>query len=353
MKKALYILVGFLIGIALGIILLEAFLRINPKFGYIYKSFRQSKDDRMMESPNDSKLQPSSLFGYENIPNSFAFGSSINSLGLVGKSYSLKKDKNTFRILLLGDSITHQDWSRQYLEKKLNNNPDLNLRYKFEIWNAGVSSYDVRRYALYLQHKGLNYRPDMVLIFMFMNDFNLNINLYYKNKSNIISSHSSPLKEVSKIYNVSPFFMKHLYVYRFVMLRMEGYLSAKQNKQGIDLEEQNGIYYTEKIIEICKKNNLPLLVAIFPYLKSLSEYDDYQKHEYKVINSTVKSLVSNYINLYDYMPESDLYNLRQNKQDDVHPGQEGHALIGGIIYNYLLDNFSFAEKQWRINKKLF
>ena len=137
------------------------------------------------------------------------------------------------------------------------------------------------------------------------------------------------------------------------MLRIEGYLSAKQKKQGVDPKEQNGIYYTEKIIEICKKNNLPLLVAIFPYLKPLSEYDGYQKHEYKIINSVVKSPVSNYINLYDYIPEPDLYNLRQVKQDEIHPCPEGHALIGGIIYNYLLDNFSFAKKQWRINKKLF
>jgi len=347
MKKALYILAGFLIGIALGIVLLEAFLRINPKFGYIYESFRQSKDDRMMESPNDTKLQPSSLFGYENIPNSFAFGSNINSLGLVGKSYSLKKDKNTFRILLLGDSIAHQDWSRQYLENELNNNPDLSSRYKFEIWNAGVPSYDVRRYALYLQHKGLRYKPDTVLIFMFMNDFNLNINLYYKNKNNIVCSYDSPLREVSKIYNVNLFLMKHLYVYRFAMLRVESYLSGKQKAQGIDPTEQNGTYYTEKIVEICKNNNLPLLVAIFPYLKPLSEYDNGQKNGYKIINSVVKSLASNYINLYDYIPESDLYNLRHNKQDEIHPGPEGHALIGGIIYNYLLDNFSFAEKQWR------
>jgi len=133
------------------------------------------------------------------------------------------------------------------------------------------------------------------------------------------------------------------------MLRMESYLSGKQKVHSADPEEQeqNGIYYTEKIIEICKKNNLPLLVAIFSYLKPFSEYDNGQKREYQTINSVVKGLMSNYINLYDKLPESDLYNLRQNKQDDIHPGPEGHALIGGIIYNYLLDNFSFVEKQWR------
>lgn len=350
MKKALYILAGFLIGIALGIILLEAFLRINPKFGYIYESFKvlSSKEDATLLSPGPP-IQPSSLFGYENIPNS----NEANSYGLAGKSYKLEKDDKTFRILLLGDSIAWHDLSRQFLEEKLNASPMLNLKYKFEIWNAGVPSYDVRRYALYLHHKGLRHKPDMVLIFMCINDFKPTINLYYKNKNNIVCSYDSPLREVSKIYNVNPFFMKHLYVYRFAMLRIENYLSGKQKVQDIDPTEQNGTYYTEKIVEICKNNNLPLLVAIFPYLKPLSEYNNYQKYEYEIINSAVKSKVSNYINLHDHMPESDLYNLRQVKQDEIHPGPEGHVLIGDIIYNYLLDNFSFTEKQWRVNKKSF
>lgn len=344
MKKALSILVLFLMGIVIGVTSVEIFLRINPRFGYIYQSFKRlsSKEDVMIEPSNSSQLQPSLLLGYENIPNTNKI-SSINSFGLVGKTYGLKKDKNTFRMLLLGDSIAWQDWSRQYLEKRLNANPELSSKYKFEIWNTSVPSYDVRRYELYLQNKGLHYKPDMVLIFMFMNDFELNINLYYKDKNNINCAYYSPLQEVSKIYKVNPFLMKHLHIYRFIMLRIETRLSSRQKRKGIDLEEQNGVYYTEKIIEICKKNNLSLLVVIFPYLKPLNEYADYQKHEYKIINSVVKSLVSSYINLYDHIPESDLYNLRDLKQDEIHPSPEGHAVIGEIIYNYLIKNFSFVK----------
>jgi len=339
MKKALYILVGFLIGIALGIILLETFLRINPKFGYIYESFKvlSSKEDATLLSPGPP-VQPSSLFGYENIPNS----NGANSYGLAGKSYKLEKDDKTFRILLLGDSIAWRDLSRQFLEEKLNASPMLNLKYKFEIWNAGVPSYDVRRYALYLQHKGLSYKPDMVIIFICMNDFVVNENLYYKTKNGLISYYFS-LPELSKIYSVNPSLMKYSYLYRFIMLRIDSYLSGSKKNPGIDLREENGKYYLSKIAEMCRGKEIPMLAVIFPYLKPLNEYSAYQKSEYRIINDVIKELKLEYINLYNYLPEKDLYDLRYSRQDETHPNPEGHALVAEIIYNYLIKNFSFFD----------
>jgi len=339
MKRSLSIMLLFLIGLILGITLLEIFLRVNPKFGYIYNSFKvlSSKEDATLLSPSLS-VQPSLLLGYENIPNS----NWTNSFGLVGKSYDLKKDNNTFRILLLGDSIAHQDLSRQYLEKKLNSNSGLNSKYKFEIWNAGVPSYDVRRYALYLQHKGLRYKPDMVIIFICMNDFVVNENLYYKTKNGLISYYFS-LPKLSKIYSVNPLLMKYSYLYRFIMLRIDNYLSSNKENPNIDLREENGKYYLSKIAEICREKEIPLLAVIFPYFKPLNEYSVYQKGEYRIINDVIKDLKLKYINLYNYLPEKELYDLRYYRQDEIHPSPEGNALIADIIYNYLIKSSSFFD----------
>lgn len=345
MKKLSFILISLLIGIGFVLISLELFLRLNPKFGYNYSSYNFKNEKVMaLNNRNFGYIRPSALLGYEIIPDchdiylSESSNSSSNSYGLIGKEYKLKKENNTFRILLLGDSIAFQNLSNKFLEENLNNNSLLNSKYKFEIWNASVPSYDVRRYYLYLKYKGLNFKPDMVIIYLFMNDFFLNVNIYYKNQAGF-TEYYFPIAEISKRYTINPFLMKHSYLYRLIILRLDSYLLSKKKTQGADNLEQNGRSYLQMIKEICEKNKIPLLIVIFPYLKPLDEYKDYQIKEYKAICKAIKDLKIDHLNLYELLSKIDLYSLRGKKEDEMHPSREGHRLFTKIIYNYLLDNF--------------
>jgi hypothetical protein len=340
MKKLLFIIISLFLGIGIALIILESFLRLNPKFGYNYSLCKFKNEKLMMlDQDNFKYIRPSALLGYEIIPNSCdGLPVASNSYGLIGREYKLNKDKNTFRILLLGDSIAWQDWSRQSLEENLNRHPLLNAKYKFEIWNAGCPSYDVRRYYLYLKHKGLNYKPDMVIIFLFMNDFGLNTNVYYKNQAGA-AEYYFPISEVAKRICVNPFLMKHAYLYRFIILRLDSYLLSKKNIPGANLpEEENGRYYLRMIKEICENKKIPLLAVIFPYLKPLAEYEGYQASQYKVILTVIKDLKINHLNLYEYLCQEDLYNLRGRKEDEIHPNCQTHRFIGKLIYDYLLNS---------------
>lgn len=341
MKKILFRISALLIGIGFVLIALELFLRLNPKFGYVYSFCRfKNKELEAINSDNLGYLRPCSLLGYEIIPNckSVNLPVSSNAYGLIGKEYKLEKEKDVFRILLIGDSIAWQDISRQFLEKELNNTGLLNSKYKFEIWNSGVPSYDVRRYYLFLKHKGLHYKPDMVMVFFSMNDFDLNINIYYKDK-NGTSEYYFPLKELSKRYIVSPFMMSRSYLYRFIVLRLENYLLSKKRLSDTGEEEYNGRYYLRLIKGICEENRIPLLAVIFPYLKPLNKYNQKENREYQTICGVISDLEIPHINLYNHLPEAYLYILREKKEDQIHPGYEGHRIIAGIIYKYLLDNF--------------
>lgn len=342
MKKILFSLASVLVGILVTLVALELFLRFNPKFGYIYNSFglldkRLAPQTRYFTSNN---YRPSALLGYEHIPNTKTSDDMpINSYGLVGKEYKLKKDKGIYRILVLGDSIAVHAWACEFLEDELNSNPLLNAHLKFEIWNAGVGSYDVRRYALYLRNKGLKYKPDTVIIFFCMNDFEPDINIYYKAKNGAIA-YSFPLSEISKRYAVSPFLLKYSHLYRFVILRINSYLLSRKKTQGIDSMEENGRYFLQEIKDICDQQKIPLLAVIFPYLKPLAEYKDWQLHEYNTMCKVIKELNVPYINLYEHWPTDALYTLRHVESgDDMHPNREGHRIAAKAIYNYLLDNF--------------
>jgi lysophospholipase L1-like esterase len=342
MKRKFFPLISLLIGIGFTLILLESFLRLNPRFGYSYNSCNFKNEKVMLlDEHNLGYIRPSALLGYEIIPNCHDvpyLPAPSNSYGLIGKEYKLEKENNTFRILLLGDSIAWQNSTREFLESDLNNNHLLNSRYKFEIWNAGCPSYDVRRYYTYLKHRGLSYKPDMVLIFLFMNDFCPNMNVYYKDGKGV-TEYYFPITEVSKIYTVNPFLMKHSYLYRFIVLRLDNYLLTKKKRQDVDQEEEVGTYYLQMIKEISQNKNIPLFVIIFPYLKTLTEYEGWQYRQYKNICKVLNDLEINHLNLYEHLPPQDLYGLRENKKDEIHPGIEGDRLIAKIIYDYLLDDF--------------
>jgi len=68
----------------------------------------------------------------------------INSLGFRGKEYNSEKSNNTFRIVVLGDSVTfgigvnNGDTYPAKLEKILNNNSKMN----YEVWNLGLIGYN-------------------------------------------------------------------------------------------------------------------------------------------------------------------------------------------------------------------
>ncbi|MBM3809078.1 MAG: hypothetical protein FJW22_12910 [Acidimicrobiia bacterium] len=102
----------------------------------------------------------------------------INSLGFRDtREYALDKQPGTFRILVLGDSVTFghgalSDTTYPYLlEKRLKAwRPDVN----WEVWNLGVPGYNTAIELKYLQRVGPRYQPDLVVVGFYENDLSDN-----------------------------------------------------------------------------------------------------------------------------------------------------------------------------------
>ena len=98
-----------------------------------------------------------------------------NSLGFRDtREYPLSKAPGTFRILVLGDSVTFghgalYETSYPYLlEKRLREwRPDV----KWEVWNLGIPGYNTAQELAYLNEVGERYAPDLVIVGFFLNDF--------------------------------------------------------------------------------------------------------------------------------------------------------------------------------------
>lgn len=340
MRKLIPNLLIFLAASLVAILAGEAFLRLNPDFiGVRAGSCRYQPPDAIGKTGiSPGPFRPSPVLGYEFIPNARPGETIINSYGLVGREYKFKKERGVYRILLFGDSIAAQDWTRKYLEEKLNNAGAYASKYRFEIWNAGVPGYDIRRYALYLKYRGVNYSPDMAMVFLCLNDFEPNTFVYYKDEKGVVRFDFA-FTELPRTYFFNPFLARHSYLYRFIIVKLETYLAGRKISAQLPLEEENGRFYLDMINDICQRNNISLFCVIFPYLKELGQYDNIQARQYEIMRKVLKESGISYIDLHGYLSQKSIRSLRQDQDDDIHPGPQGHLLIADIIYDYLADNF--------------
>ncbi len=104
----------------------------------------------------------------------------INSRGLRGREYAYEKPKGVRRILLLGDSfvegysVDEQAVISEQLHKLLAGSG------QYEIINGGTGGYSTDQELLFLQHEGLKYKPDLVILFFFFNDVHYNSTSTYQ-----------------------------------------------------------------------------------------------------------------------------------------------------------------------------
>lgn len=90
----------------------------------------------------------------------------VNRLGFRGPDRPAKKRPGVFRIVVvggshtLGPSVNDEDTFPQALETMLNSRG----RGRFEVWNAGLSSYVLSQKAAYAEEIAARYEPDLLIL---------------------------------------------------------------------------------------------------------------------------------------------------------------------------------------------
>ncbi|MER3445435.1 MAG: hypothetical protein C4291_00750 [Candidatus Dadabacteria bacterium] len=123
--------------------------------------------------------KPDEYIGWKGIPNfkgEFKKGRvssyvRMNSHGFRDKERSYEKGKDTFRIVVLGDSFTEgmqvplEQTFPYILEERLNSGGSSE---RFEVINLGVSGFGTAQEYLALKYYGLRYHPDLVILEFFI-----------------------------------------------------------------------------------------------------------------------------------------------------------------------------------------
>lgn len=131
----------------------------------------------------------------------------INNLGFRdSRDYSVEQGPRTFRILVLGDSVTFghgtlYETSYPYLlEQRLRAwRPSVD----WQVWNLGVPGYNTGQELSYLQEVGPRYQPDLVIIGFYPNDLSNN---------QVVATPSVARRAVSGVQRLM---QRHLYSYEF------------------------------------------------------------------------------------------------------------------------------------------
>lgn len=225
--------------------------------------------------------------------------------------YSINEDKDTYRIITLGDSFTFGQYVNtennypEILEDLLNTNLKCNNIKHFDVINLGVHGYDIEYSAERYKKRGTKYNPDLVI--WFLNNWNFTRINEYK-------------------------------IPRSQDLRREGYLDfdretfkfpimEKISREIINKYGENNllVYQKNALIKIADYNKREMLYITFPSTQ--------QKYKDIIINYSKVNLNWNY---YDEMTD-----IRQNQSyslPDGHPTKEGYRILAEDIFIYLAKN---------------
>lgn len=274
----------------------------------------------------------------------------INYLGLRDDKLNRRKPVNEYRILVLGDSkafgwkVKEEDIFTEILENKLNEKYD---NYNYQVINAAVPGYNTYQEVSYLKHYGLDLKPDMVILNIFVND---------------ISDYSA--RPVRVIPQLRPFaFPKNIkdivrksYFLQFILLKWDIFKETYIYQQDLkffnncddflkdNVTSENTEYWQvfmqqlQEFDGLLERHELPGILVYAPDIKQFRQSDEWQGLQ-KKIKKFAEDNGLYFIDLLPYYEQSkDWPFLSKKFPGDYHPNEIGHRIEADVIYDFILKN---------------
>ena len=256
-----------------------------------------------------------------------------NSLGLRDHEIAQPKPEDRVRILSLGESTTWghgvalEETYGKVLETLLSSGNE-----DFEVINAGVAGYTTWQSAVYLEERGLDLQPDVVMLYHLKND---SLPRGVIDENNFLYQVPYTDAETYRMrrpvrYLLSGLYRSHLYLrLRQAVLRLPSDLpdaatSRERHEPRMTPEERTEALWW--IHKLCSERGIRLIV-LFP------TYHQHPGHDY-VLRDFARLSDTPLIRLPERKAASGISN-EAYYLDEVHPSAEGHALIAQWIHEAL------------------
>lgn len=232
-------------------------------------------------------------------------------------NYPIEKLKDSYRIIILGDSFTYglyvntaDNWPEKF-EDMLNTKMHCKNIKKFEVINLAVEGYDIQYAVERFRLRGQKYKPDLVLWLLKGDDF-LQLNEVLIPKSFIIQKELLKTGEYQKLI-----------------------------KKGIPYPNWNKAY-TETVNDVGYSNTIALQE------KYLQDFSQMYKNPLAILTfSSIQSKFEKIMKRYIEKRKNSFYfnSLSYIVKDkdavfpfDLHPTAKGHLIIAKDVYNYFQKN---------------
>lgn len=307
----------------------------------------------------------------------------INSLGLRGPEISSHKPPGTFRILVLGDSVTFGvriDQANIYtarLEQLLNQWAQSNQKtLKIEVLNPSTCGWNTFQEVSYLKHYASQLQPDLILLQFSMNDIDdplvhMGTTIFYHIKelppeyfpappgdslrNNIITRTPADITFAELIHSLGSRYSRFYALGESALTRLKQKIQRQTPSQKLwlswcveKLADPNATENTwlrrqfNRLNRICAALNLPnCTVVIFPLSYQLNTTN----HIYLSAIENVKRLAqSENLPVLDLTPA--FSQVSQNDQfylylpyDASHLNKRGHQYVAELLQKYLVDTY--------------
>lgn len=272
----------------------------------------------------------------------------VMNLDLRDYNYPIKKKKDTFRVLGMGDSFA---WGWGVFDNRLS--MFKLLEYWFNVMKKDVSNIDVINcaqpgagiefYDKFIREHAFNLEPDMIMLVWNLND----IRCYH-------ASVPDEAHAYSMIQKKPGWLSQHSMLFKFLQYRYYKKLSSEYT-----IKDYHASYFgakkslwedTKKMLininQSCKKKKITFLFVIFPLL------NDLDKHSYPFARevSEIETFAhKNGIRVHNLLP--DFINKKASLlwvlPADAHPNEIAHRIAAESIYYYCKSNKLVPIQDWK------
>lgn len=311
---------------------------------------------------------------YEATPNARGYGwetnISINSYGFRGREYSIAKPADTYRIIVLGDSITFgnrlapEENFPAVLEKLYESSGKV-----VEVLNLGLGGYDTLQEVATLADIGLQFQPDLVILGYCINDIGVasgNVNyiqrlqkyghwIYRSRLAQWIRVHLDriDLKQSTAADNRSESFAS---VYQDYLANINNDQALLSLVEALRLQLQSSSEqtpflrdYTNELrlrrlrfaleqlrnLQQIPTSRFQVLVLSFPFLLQHPEQSTAFQLVQKIITHEVERLDFEMLNLSSPLASIGYEKLTIRPDDGIHPNALGHLITAETLFHHI------------------
>jgi len=290
------------------------------------------------------RLSLNPLIGYELVPNYESghdglmvdFAEKANSLGFRDREHEAQKPKGTYRILILGDSIT-QGWmiaSRDDIFSAVLENRLIAAGQPVEVLNFGVNGYHTRQEVETLRQKGLQFEPDLVIVAYCVNDMFLDSGGIHRDLERRGDQQAEV--KIPRVLFKSALFRQ---IWAVVMTYSQKPLPDIGTPQ--DRSDRIVPEALAALKELADQHDFTVLVAAFPYLTSLANGPDpdlftdleamARRHNFHMLDLSTA--------LSEAAKKEDIV------IDDLHPNRYGNRCVGEALADFVQSKILISTDQ--------